>query len=68
MKKLILMVAFLVIAFACTQENTQKDKRLTVQEQAENMFRKPSGEEAKIEKKFQPIDHEIKQKANEQSH
>ncbi len=59
MKKLILMVAFLIFTFACTQDKT------TVKEGAEIMFRKPSGEEAKIDDKFQPIDHEIKQQNHE---
>lgn len=55
----------LLMAFACTKKQEQEARMESVTEEAQNMFRRPSGEEAKIKDKFQPIDHNIKQEKNE---
>lgn len=64
MKYFILSFTLLML-IACDRHGSGDREIMTTSDRAEDMFRKPAAEEqGKIDKKFQPIDHEIK-KADE---
>lgn len=60
MKYLIFGLTLLMLV-ACDRHGSGDREIMTTTDRAEDMFRKPASEEkGKIDKKFQPIDHEIK--------